>query len=192
MESSPLRYAYSLRAFHGLVAFGTLSTFAFVQMAKRTEDKPKKSSLMKYHKSFGLLATSFIAGFIYNRFFKKSKNNKKKVPEAIPGPGWQQTAAKLSFFGLYSCMIFMPITGIAMGYFGGWGIPFFMFNIPGTSTPNKSLANNAYFSHKKVGKVFEGLVCLHTAATAYHIFIQGDDIINRINPFDGDQEDENE
>lgn len=85
-------------------------------------------------------------------------------------------------------MIFMPITGIAMGIFSGYGVPFFFTNIPGVKNPNKEISNNAYYSHKKVGKVFEGLVAIHIIATAYYYF-NGIPTIPRISPFDEDDDD---
>jgi len=37
-------------------------------------------------------------------------------------------------------MILLPVTGIAMGYFGGKGLPFFGYTIPGKKEPNGWIA----------------------------------------------------
>lgn len=40
-------------------------------------------------------------------------------------------AADAAHLGLYGFMIIMPASGIAMGYYGGKGLPFFTTTIPG-------------------------------------------------------------
>lgn len=37
-------------------------------------------------------------------------------------------------------MTIMPVTGVAMGYYGGKGLPFFNRTIAGASTPNGAIA----------------------------------------------------
>jgi cytochrome b561 len=39
--------------------------------------------------------------------------------------------AKISHGGLYAFMAIMPASGIAMGYYGGKGLPFFTTTLPG-------------------------------------------------------------
>ena len=81
-------------------------------------------------------------------------------------------------------MIFMPASGIAMGYFGGKGLPFFWTKIDGAETPNKDIAKGAYNAHKKVGKFFEMMVGLHIAGTGLHI-LKNQNPLSRISPFAG-------
>ena len=81
-----------------------------------------------------------------------------------------------------SFMIFMPASGIAMGYYGGKGLPFFWTKVSGTDSPNKSIAGAAYRWHKRVGTAFEILVGLHVGGAAMHV-LMGDKIFSRINPF---------
>lgn len=48
----------------------------------------------------------------------------------------------------------MPTSGIAMGYFGGKGLPFFGFGtIPGAASPNGAIAGQAFKIHKQVRKL---------------------------------------
>ena len=57
---------------------------------------------------------------------------KSAVPPAVAGNVLEQTAAKLSHLALYAFSIIMPVTGVAMGIFGGKGIPFFgLGTVPG-------------------------------------------------------------
>jgi 1,2-dihydroxy-3-keto-5-methylthiopentene dioxygenase len=50
---------------------------------------------------------------------------------ALPGSGIEHGLANLGHLGLYAFMTIMPATGIAMGYFGGNGLPFFFTTVPG-------------------------------------------------------------
>ena len=69
---------------------------------------------------------------------------------------------------LYACMIFMPVSGIAMGYFSGKGIPFFGYLIPGKKEPVGSIAGFAYKSHTFVGPIFEYIIPFHMSAVGFH------------------------
>ncbi len=45
--------------------------------------------------------------------------------------GLENGLGKLTHYALYGFMTIMPVTGIAMGYFGGSGLPFFYTTLPG-------------------------------------------------------------
>jgi cytochrome b561 len=52
--------------------------------------------------------------------------------DALPGSSKvEHFLANLSHAGLYAFMTIMPATGIAMGYYGGKGLPFFWTTLPG-------------------------------------------------------------
>lgn len=96
-------------------------------------------------------------------------------------------AANASHYAFYGFMVTMPATGIAMGYFGGKGLPFFGYKIPGIpkkdrNSNTKNIAKNSFKIHKQAGQLFEYLVPVHVAATGYHVF-KGHAILRRINPF---------
>ena len=60
------------------------------------------------------------------------------VPAALPVSFPEHVAANLSHGALYAFMIGMPATGLAMGYYGGKGVPFFgLFTIPGKADKTK-------------------------------------------------------
>eukprot|EP01084_Bolivina_argentea_P226193 382100_1 len=174
-SQSNISYARSLQTIHWLSAGVILTCFGCVEIAKRTpKDKPLKGTLMKYHKSFGLTLTLLIATRIGLRATTK-------IPKALPMPSWQKIASTSTHHAMYAFMIFMPVTGITMGYFGGKGIPFFAWKIPGKEQPNKQIGKAAYDYHKIAGTMFECLVALHVSAVAFHT-VKGDKIFSRMNP----------
>ena len=178
-----LGYARSIATFHWTMAGGMLLTFGFVELAKRTpKDDPTKWKYMHYHKSFGLLMGALLLGRIGRRFIFVDRIG--DIPGKLPGPVIMHRLGELSHYTMYGFMIFMPVTGILMGYFGGKGVPFFATKIPGASEENKqpNIAKNAYKYHKVVGKVFEIAVGIHISAALFH-HAQAHKPFSRMNPF---------
>jgi len=77
-------------------------------------------------------------------------------------------------------MIILPVTGIAMGYFGGKGLPFFGYTIPGKKEPVGWIAKQNYNVHTFLGPLFEYLIPMHIGATGFH-YLKGQHILSRMN-----------
>eukprot|EP01084_Bolivina_argentea_P278084 474935_1 len=176
--SSPKRYSKSLSIVHWCMAGGILSCIGLVEVKKRRpKGDPYIKPLMNYHKSIGMLMFGFIAVRIGLRGISK-------IPKPINGPKWMIYGGHASHIGLYSMMIFMPVTGFVMGFYGPRKIPFFGLTIPGAKESNKVVAKWCYKWHKRVGTAMEILVGLHVCGAAMHV-VKGDQIFSRISPFAG-------
>eukprot|EP00472_Partenskyella_glossopodia_P003566 CAMPEP_0197516934 /NCGR_PEP_ID=MMETSP1318-20131121/1888_1 /TAXON_ID=552666 /ORGANISM="Partenskyella glossopodia, Strain RCC365" /LENGTH=148 /DNA_ID=CAMNT_0043066087 /DNA_START=239 /DNA_END=685 /DNA_ORIENTATION=- len=145
-----------------------------------TKDKKDKGKYMRLHKSFGLCTAFAVAPRVLVRLTSK-------LPQNLPGSSLEHMAASASHGLMYVFMIGMPATGIAMGYYGGKGLPFFSYKIPGIpkaqrNDNTKAIAKNSFKIHKNMGQAFEYLVPLHVGATGYHV-VKGQSILRRINPF---------
>lgn len=70
-----------------------------------------------------------------------------------------------------------------MGYYGGKGLPFFGYHIPGAPPEkiNGALAGRAFKLHKLVGQGFEMATFGHVGAVGWHMF-KGQAIWRRIVP----------
>jgi 1,2-dihydroxy-3-keto-5-methylthiopentene dioxygenase len=79
-------------------------------------------------------------------------------------------------------MTIMPATGIAMGLYGGKGLPFFWTTIPGLEKDGKFAGKN-YKIHKLVGEYGKFLIPIHTGAAVGHYFTNAPRIFSRVNPF---------
>lgn len=78
-----------------------------------------------------------------------------KLPAHVPGNKLEVLAGQASHLALYGFMIFMPVSGMVMGYFGGKGVPFFgLATIPGAQGDDKrpAIAKQAYKNHKLAGE----------------------------------------
>jgi cytochrome b561 len=90
------------------------------------------------HKSLGLLTAFLVAP----RLVYRISNRMSYKLEELPGNSLlESVASKVVHYGLYAFMIVMPSTGIAMGYYGGKGLPFFWTSIsspvPGNDAEKK-------------------------------------------------------
>ena len=75
----------------------------------------------------------------------------------------------------------MPATGIAMGYFGGKGLPFFTTTLPAAKETRGDIAKQAFQIHKTVGQAFELMVPIHVGAVVQH-HLRGQYILRRMLP----------
>ena len=95
----------------------------------------------------------------------------ERDPGAVPGPAWERADyANVSHLALYAGMFALPMSGVAMGYFGGKGLPFFWTTIPGAQGDAKrgKWAGQAFKIHKTVGTYWKYLPLVHFAAVGVH------------------------
>jgi len=104
-----------------------------------------------------------------------------KSPAHLPGSAIEKYAADAAHWALYGLAIFLPVSGVAMGYFGGKGLPFFFTTIPGASKADGSIAKPAYQYHKLAGQALEYMIPLHVGAALFHA-ARGHKIFSRILP----------
>ena len=90
---------------------------------------------------------------------------------------------------LYGFMTIMPASGIAMGYYGGKGLPFFNTSFSGAvpkdddeKKRNGAIAKQSFGMHKQLGTYGKYLIPLHVAGAFQHT-LRGHAIFSRVNPF---------
>lgn len=137
-----------------------------------------------WHKSFGVLIVAFVLWRIYWR-----------MKSGWPQPAREYSALEISLSKVVHWMliigtIMMPISGMMMSGFGGYGIPFFGLELvaanPNPESPEEMLAYNE--SLAQIGKVMHGLggklmiaaVLLHLAGALKHHFIDKDNTLKRM------------
>merc|ERR1711908_105998 len=120
---------------------------------------------MMIHKSTGLLMCAALVPRIALRLASAK-------PPHLPGHSVEHLLATASHCLMYFFMTALPITGVMMGYFGGKGLPFFGYTIPGKESPSaddKKLAGNAFWVHKNSGWFFKYTVPVHAGAAGQHV-----------------------
>merc|ERR1712146_469067 len=175
-DVQPMQQSYSgaMEWLHWGMAAGMITCVATVKGAQWTKDKALKGQLMLVHKSTALL----VLGMLVPRLAVRLAS---KMPAAVPGAKWEHIASNISHFSLYAFMIVMPVSGVAMGYFGGKGLPFFGYHISGAGADDKrpDIAKKAYNIHTKAGVLLEYFVPLHIGAVGFHL-ARGQNILARM------------
>eukprot|EP01062_Namystynia_karyoxenos_P071257 TRINITY_DN66702_c0_g1_i1.p1 TRINITY_DN66702_c0_g1~~TRINITY_DN66702_c0_g1_i1.p1 ORF type:complete len:211 (+),score=74.30 TRINITY_DN66702_c0_g1_i1:86-634(+) len=175
------RYPAAMRWMHWATGAGIISTFAFVQLAQRSKGD-EKMRYMTLHKSTGLLTFGLVLPRLGIRMASKLPEH---MPPLFGAPGIEHRLASFTHAAMYWFMIVMPVSGIVMGYFGGKGLPFYGYHIPGKETvteEDKKKAGNAFQFHKRQGWIFQYIaVPGHIAAAGVHA-VRGHAIFSRINP----------
>jgi len=168
----PKSYSTGVQVMHWTMGGSMLACVGLVLSAQNTKDKKLKGNFMYYHKSFGLLAFGLLFPRLYLRLTSKA-------PGPIEGANeLAKMGASLSHYILYGFIIGLPVTGVAMGAYSGFGLPFFFTVIPSISK-NQQIAKPAYEYHKQMGQAFEYFVPLHVAGAVYHV-VAGHSIAARI------------
>lgn len=164
-------YAAPLRYLHWLIAGGTIGAFAAVQMAQRSKG-PDKMRYMNLHKSLGVTVLALTAPRLLLRLTTK-------IPAPVPGSSIEQLAAAAGHAAMYGFLVVMPTTGFVMGYYGGKGLPFFGYTIPGAAERDGKLAGRAFKLHKQLGYYYELFVPVHVGAVGFHA-LKGQNILRRM------------
>ena len=152
-----------------------LACVGFVLAAQNSKGKTK-GDMMFYHKSCGTLAMGLLFPRIAVRLVSK-------IPPPVTAVTWEIMAAKAGHAAMYAFAIVLPSTGVAMGYFGGKGLPFFYTTLPGASDENKNgeIAKNAFKVHKLAGQALEYMIVLHIGGALLHV-ARGQPIFRRMIP----------
>mmetsp|Transcript_23057 Transcript_23057/g.28285 ORF Transcript_23057/g.28285 Transcript_23057/m.28285 type:complete len:187 (+) Transcript_23057:115-675(+) len=177
-------YTKAATYYHWMVAVPLLGSVGAVLKAQDTpkERMEEKMTWMWRHKSLGVLTGLVVAPRLGYRLMNIGKYH----IESLPGHGpVMDVAAKAGHYALYGFMTIMPASGIAMGMYGGKGLPFFWTTIPGFEKKNGKLAGQSFKIHKFVGTYGKFLIPAHVGAAFGHYFTNAPRIFSRINPFRG-------
>ena len=173
--------AYSVAAsyYHWMVAAPLMGSIGCVLKAQQSP-KEEKGKWMWRHKSLGLLTGLIVAPRLGYRIFNAAQY--KKVGHPMGTGPIEGKLADVSHMALYAFMTIMPASGIAMGYFGGKGLPFFWTTIPGASVPQGNIAKQSFSIHKTLGTYGKFLIPIHIGGALKHS-AAGASIWSRVNPF---------
>ena len=172
--------AYTIAAsyYHWIVAAPLMGSVASVLICQQSP-KEEKGKWMWRHKSLGLLTGLVVAPRLGYRLINSAKF---KVGHPTGTGPIEGKLADLSHLALYGFMTIMPASGIAMGYYGGKGLPFFFTTIPGAQTKNGDIAKQSFSIHKTLGTYGKYLIPIHIGGAMKHS-LAGNAIWRRVNPF---------
>lgn len=157
-------YSPATAALHWASAGTLLGSIGCVVAAQNSGAPETKGRLMFYHKSLGLLTAALLV---------------PRVAAAVLTPRPAAGPSAIGHFLLYCFTASLAATGIAMGYLGGKGLPFFVGTLPGASEPSPDAASASYSLHKMLGRYGKLLIPAHVAGVVAQT-ARGEEVISRI------------
>tara|TARA_B110000208_G_scaffold28243_1_gene36935 strand:+ start:235 stop:798 length:564 start_codon:yes stop_codon:yes gene_type:complete len=99
----------------------------------------------------------------------------------------QRFIAKAMHISLYLLMIVLPILGWLTVSAAGKELLFFGLEVPSLIGIDKTLAKDLENIHKSIGELGYYLIAFHTAAALFHHYVQKDNTLTRLLPFNKKQ-----
>ena len=142
-------------------------------------DKSLKFQLFQWHKSLGLILLVAFFLRIAWRFVSQIPDLPAKFEK------WEKIAAKAGHWGLYACMILMPLSGWAMVSSSSYGLPTYIFgwfewpHIPGLEG-NETVNNLSKDAHFYLAIMFGLLIGAHIGAVIKHAVMDKENLLSRM------------
>lgn len=177
-ELTPMipRYSATAQVLHWLTSALVVAVLPLAWVAASlAREEPAKPVLFTLHKSVGLTILALVVVRILWRIVNPP-------PPEVTEPHGLALIAKASHWLLYAVFLIMPVTGFLLSAFNGNATQFFyLFPIPGFEK-NKEL-HEAFEKAHLVGQwAVYLLVGLHIVATAWHVAIRRDYVLDRMLP----------
>ncbi len=172
---APQRYTRVAIALHWLVAlavFGQIGLGWFLDTVPR--GTPDRTVWVNLHKSTGLV----LGVLVLIRLLWRLTHRPPPLPLAMPR--WERVAASANHALLYVCLIGMPLAGYIASNHSRFGIRFFGIPLAPWGTDDRALYALFNGIHGALSWLLVALIALHLAATAKHVFIDRDAILQRM------------
>lgn len=174
----PVRYTAVAQALHWLTAILIFAILPIAwHMTMLPREAPTRETWFTIHKSIGLtvLALSVIR-IIWRGLYP---------PPPLPSTmgRLEAGAAVLSHWLLYVILFAMPISGYLLSAAGGHPVSYFgLFEIPNIVPESKDVSHIAATIHIVGQWAVYALVVIHVAATAWHLIVPRDAVLERMLP----------
>lgn len=171
------RYTGVAILLHWLIAIGVIAMFVIAyymtDIPKRT---PDRAFWFNLHKSIG----TTIGVLVLLRLAWRATH----VPPALPAsvPAWEVSVAKVVHLLLYACLVAMPVIGFLASNFTKYGVKYFGLQIGPFFAEDLAMRDSLQTVHQLVSYLLGVLVILHVAAALKHLFVDRDDVFQRMLP----------
>jgi len=179
IKNTETKYGAIAQLFHWAIVALVITQFV---LAQRADNLPRPSlallSTLALHKSIGITILMLVVLRLVWRWLNP-------VPPVPPGtPRWQQLAARVSHAALYALLIAMPLFGWAMSSARNFPVSWFgLFTLPDFVKPGEDAYRFFHEGHEILSKVLFFLALVHIAAALKHHFIDRDDVLMRMLPW---------
>jgi len=172
------RYTRTAIVLHWLIA---VAVFAQVSLGLWMIGIPKappgiRAYWFNVHKSIGIT----IGLLVIVRLLWRLRHRPPALPDTVPR--WQRIAAKVSHYGLYVCMIVLPLSGYLGSSFTKYPIKYFGYALPHWGWEAPALKELMSQVHLVTACIFILLIVLHVSAALKHRFVSRDGVFERMFP----------
>ena len=168
------RYGTVSIANHWIAAIAIVTILGLGLIFHELPRGTERSFLQGLHISIGVIAAPLIAWRIFWRIWSR-------YPEPVPGPHWQQRAAKLISVVLLAALAVLFITGPMTIWTAGKAISIFDWIQLASPLPESRFLHEALEEiHEIASDVLMIALAVHIVAAAKHAFIDRDQTIRRI------------
>jgi cytochrome b561 len=140
---------------------------------------PARSIYVNFHKSIGMM----LGLLILFRSYWRLTHPAPELP--LSRPAWERTAARVSHWALYACMLIMPLSGYIASNFSKWGVNFFnAVKLPPWGVESEGVYNALNTTHIVTSYLLVVLITIHVLGALRHLMLR-DGIFNRMWPTRG-------
>jgi cytochrome b561 len=178
LKNSKQKFGAIAQLFHWTIV--VLIVIQFV-LAQRADGLPRGAALLAtlaLHKSVGIT----ILALAILRLVWRWVNPVPPMPSTAPH--WQQVAARVSHIALYAVLLLMPLFGWLMSSARNFPVSWFGWvTLPDLIGANKQAYEFFHEGHEILAIVLLVLALAHIAAALKHHFIDKDDVLMRMLPW---------
>ena len=170
------RYTYGslTKIFHWTMALIVIGLLLLGFYLDELSYSANQFTLLKLHKSFGLLLLWLVAlRIIWHRLSKKPVSLSTHAK-------WEKILAKTVHIFLYAALIGMPLSGWIMSMSGGYPVAFFGIEIPALMDKNSQINDISWLIHQYLANALIAGISLHAIGAFKHHFIDKDSTLNRM------------
>jgi cytochrome b561 len=176
MPAAPARYDNVAIAFHWLLALMIVGSFGVGLYMSDLPFSIQRVKLFNWHKWAGM---TILALTLLRLLWRLSH----RPPAEMPGPPWQQWAAKATHRAMYALCLVIPLVGWAYSSAAGFQIVVFgVLPMPSLMDTDKALAETIKPLHGWLAYALAALVAMHVAAGLKHHFVDHDGLLRRMWP----------
>lgn len=170
------RYDNVAIAFHWLLALMLVGSFAVGTYMSDLPFSIQRVKLFNWHKWAGM---TILALTILRLLWRLSH----APPPEVPGPRWQQRAAKATHAAMYLLCLVIPLVGWAYSSAAGMQVVVYgVLPMPNLLMVDPDLAKAIKPWHGRLAFALAALVMLHVAAALKHQFVDRDGLLGRMRP----------
>ena len=166
-----------IRTAHWFTLFLIVTIFLLAVSFRFATSREQFTTLVQFHRSFGLTVWVVTAIRLVWRQFAEFPNWPPDMPQAM------RLAAHASEYAFYALLLLQPILGLLYTNARGERVDlFFLGRLPAIIGPDRQLARPLLAAHETVAILFLGLLALHVSAALYHHYVRRDGTLNAMLP----------